>query len=157
MKVHIMRNGESVVNSTEKDTSLTDKGILQSKNKIGHFDVVICSPLLKAKQTLENSGITYTMLIITSLCREVLTGSVIKENRNINDFEKIIQTDSGYTIFGYQLGFKKNSGYYLVDVAYFLDNGISIEQIQSSQNIEYMEKIREEAKKTMAEIIKKLE
>ena len=74
MKIYILRHCESVHNANNRSGTncpLTEKGILQAKNISGHFDVVICSPLLRAIQTLKNSKITYDKLHTSHLCREI--------------------------------------------------------------------------------------
>lgn len=74
MKVYLLRHGESVHNArgySGKDCPLTDKGIKQANSINGSFDIVICSSLKRAKQTLENSKLEYKYLYISELCREI--------------------------------------------------------------------------------------
>lgn len=62
MRVYIVRHGEVTHNALKlynnSNEDLTDKGIMQAlelRNKIKdiNFDIVICSPLLRAKHTAE--------------------------------------------------------------------------------------------------------
>ena len=60
----LLRHGESVGNASAipnfmYDSPLSDVGKEQVKNISGHFDIVLCSPMLRAKQTLSCSKITY--------------------------------------------------------------------------------------------------
>lgn len=73
MKVYCLRHAESIFNATgtsEKDCDLTEKGKGQASLIKEHYDIVICSTMKRACQTLDNSQITYGKLIFTDLCRE---------------------------------------------------------------------------------------
>lgn len=73
MKVYCLRHAESIFNATgisEKDCSITEKGKEQASKIKEHYDIVICSTMKRACQTLDNSQITYGKLIFTDLCRE---------------------------------------------------------------------------------------
>lgn len=73
MKVFFLRHAESIFNATgnsEKNCSLTDKGKEQASKLKEHYDVVICSTMKRACETLDNSHITYGKLFFTDLCRE---------------------------------------------------------------------------------------
>ncbi len=73
MKVFFLRHAESVFNATgtsDKNCSLTDKGKEQANKLKEHYDVVICSTMKRACETLDNSHITYGKLFFTDLCRE---------------------------------------------------------------------------------------
>ena len=73
-----MRHAESTWNSigdTSRDCPITDNGKNQSAHLQGDYDVVICSTLKRARQTLDNSNIKYKEVIFTDLCREWLTGN----------------------------------------------------------------------------------
>ncbi len=73
MKVFFLRHAESIFNATgtsEKDCSLTVKGKEQASKLKEHYDVVICSTMKRACETLDNSRITYGKLVFTDLCRE---------------------------------------------------------------------------------------
>ncbi len=49
------------------DSPLTEEGKLQASRVTGHYDVVLCSPLKRTRETLENSKITYNKLVGRSL------------------------------------------------------------------------------------------
>lgn len=73
MKVTFLRHAESIFNAnliSEKDCSLTQKGIEQASALEEEFDVVICSIMKRTCETLEKSRIKYGKLIFTDLCRE---------------------------------------------------------------------------------------
>lgn len=73
MKVRFLRHAESVFNATgnsDKDCSITEKGKEQASKLKEHFDIIICSTMKRACQTLDNSQMTYGKLIFTDLCRE---------------------------------------------------------------------------------------
>ena len=74
MEVTFLRHAQSIFNrdlTSEKDCELTDYGIEQSKKINGTYDVIICSILKRAKQTLEYSELNGKQLYFTDLCREV--------------------------------------------------------------------------------------
>ncbi len=76
MRVDFLRHAESIFNrdlTSEKDCGLTDKGFQQASKVTGEYDVVICSIMKRACQTLENSQVTYGRLLFTDLCREKKT------------------------------------------------------------------------------------
>ncbi len=73
MKVAFLRHAESIFNrdlTSEKDCKLTDKGEEQAVQLKGEFDIVFCSIMKRACQTLEKSQIKYGRVIFTDLCRE---------------------------------------------------------------------------------------
>ena len=73
MKVTFLRHAESIFNKyliSEKDCELTEEGKQQAKNISGHYDVVICSTMKRACQTLDHSNLHYGRLLFTDLCRE---------------------------------------------------------------------------------------
>jgi broad specificity phosphatase PhoE len=73
MRVHFLRHAESIFNRdliSEKDCDLTEKGRQQASQVEGDYDIVICSTMKRACQTLENSKLTYGRLLFTDLCRE---------------------------------------------------------------------------------------
>lgn len=57
-------------NCKNKDCDLTPFGKLQAKQIQGNFDLVICSPLKRCIQTLNNSNVIYKRLEINHECRE---------------------------------------------------------------------------------------
>ncbi len=73
MKVTFLRHAESIFNAnltSDKDCELTEKGNQQAHNTQGEYDIVICSILKRACETLEKSQIRYGRVIFTDLCRE---------------------------------------------------------------------------------------
>lgn len=78
--------------NTTRDASLTPLGIQQSEKLEGHFDVVFCSPLRRARETLEKSKITYDELVIEPLVRECMYSiNDIIFDENVSDDK--IETD----------------------------------------------------------------
>jgi broad specificity phosphatase PhoE len=74
MEVTFLRHAQSVFNrdlTSEKDCDLSDLGIQQAEEVSGYYDVIICSILKRAKQTLLHSNLTSKQLHFTELCREV--------------------------------------------------------------------------------------
>lgn len=55
-------------NHSEKDTILTYRGRKQASFLKGIYDLVVCSTLWRAKETLLNSRIKYDTLIYSDLC-----------------------------------------------------------------------------------------
>lgn len=102
-----IRHAESYYNGSkreERDVGLNPAGILQAQKLNYDVDLVICSKLKRAVQTLHYSKIKYADVIYTSLCREIRNGHVTglfpneenikdtKENilENIKELKKII-------------------------------------------------------------------
>lgn len=77
--IRLIRHAESTFNQCgdqSRDVGLSDHGQIQAKQLTGQFDLVICSTLKRARQTLDLSQITYKNIIFTDLCREVLDGNL---------------------------------------------------------------------------------
>jgi len=73
MKIHFLRHAESIFNrdlTSEKDCDLTEKGRHQASEIKGDYNVVVCSTMKRACQTLDHSKLSYGKLIFTDLCRE---------------------------------------------------------------------------------------
>ena len=74
MRIDILRHCESIFNAYPQsiitDCGLTQKGKMQADKLKGHYNVVVLSPLLRTRQTLSLSHITYDDLIICYLARE---------------------------------------------------------------------------------------
>ena len=73
MSLWIARHGESTSNSGEDDcvdAPLSRRGIVQAQDLIGSFDLIVCSPLLRTRQTLEHSHLQHGRLFNEPLCRE---------------------------------------------------------------------------------------
>ena len=74
MEVTFLRHAQSVFNRDHvsgKNCPLTDVGIQQAEQITGEYDVIICSILKRAKETLQYSQLTAKKLYFTDLCREV--------------------------------------------------------------------------------------
>ena len=74
MEVTFLRHAQSVFNrdlTSEKDCNLTDLGKEQASKLHGDYDVILCSVLRRARQTLQYSNISGKELHFTDLCREV--------------------------------------------------------------------------------------
>jgi broad specificity phosphatase PhoE len=73
MRVEFLRHAESIFNKylvSEKDCELTENGKQQAQDISGHYDIVICSTMKRACQTLDYSNLRYGHLFFTDLCRE---------------------------------------------------------------------------------------
>jgi broad specificity phosphatase PhoE len=73
-----VRHGESTHNTGEdhsRNVPLSERGREQCKSISGEYDLVICSTMKRARQTLDESNVTYKKVIFTELCREHLDGS----------------------------------------------------------------------------------
>lgn len=74
-KVRLIRHAESTFNrhgSKDNDVPITDRGKDQAKSLEGEYDIVVCSTLKRAIQTLHNSNLKYKKVIFTPICREVM-------------------------------------------------------------------------------------
>ncbi|HSW76556.1 MAG TPA: phosphoglycerate mutase family protein [Candidatus Saccharimonadales bacterium] len=72
--LYFTRHAESYGNVGQDriDSPLTETGVEQAKKLIGHYDLIVCSPLRRAKETLHYSQLTYDKLIICDQFRERL-------------------------------------------------------------------------------------
>jgi broad specificity phosphatase PhoE len=72
-KIELIRHAQSLFNKygiSERDCGITNEGREQAATVTGHYDLVICSPLRRCKETLAESKVTYDELRIVDLCRE---------------------------------------------------------------------------------------
>ena len=71
-QVFFTRHAESYGNIGQPmiDSPLTAEGISQAKQLTGHFNLIIVSPLRRAKETLHHSQITYDHVMINNNFRE---------------------------------------------------------------------------------------
>lgn len=77
MTVTLIRHAKSTFNAygdLTRDCPITNKGIKQASELKDKYDLVICSTLKRARQTLDFSSIVYSNLIFTDLCREIRDG-----------------------------------------------------------------------------------
>lgn len=74
-RIILLRHAESEWNATgskEPNCPLSDYGRDYSKLLSFDVDLVVCSTLRRARETLDNSKITYKDVLFTDLCRELL-------------------------------------------------------------------------------------
>lgn len=101
MKITLIRHAESIFNATKEDIincDITSTGAKQAKILTGHYDIVIISPLLRTKRTLEESKITYDKLITCHLVREfiqdrcdIIEGEIFKKETEKSILKRINQ------------------------------------------------------------------
>lgn len=114
VKVRFIRHGESEFNKYNintpdyTDAQLTDLGVSQAKTIAGRCDLLLVSPLRRARQTAEYSNIIYSQSEISYDVREykkfrcyadfleseeiILEGEEDVRERCINTYEKIINS-----------------------------------------------------------------
>lgn len=72
--VTLLRHAETDFNTgadkTSRNVSINSVGEAQATALTGHFDIVLCSPMRRCKQTLTLSSITYDTLEECAACRE---------------------------------------------------------------------------------------
>jgi broad specificity phosphatase PhoE len=87
--IYVLRHGQTDHNTTghlEYDIGLNGAGLKQASKITGHYDVILCSTLRRAQQTLAHSQITYGRLQPSELCREMRVEITdIKINENLAD------------------------------------------------------------------------
>ena len=74
-KLYLLRHAESIANATrwkvcDVDTDLSEKGIEQAKQVTGEFDLVLVSPMKRARRTVELSQIKYKEIRVVHDARE---------------------------------------------------------------------------------------
>ena len=75
--ITLIRHAASTYNTYNKsirDPPLSELGKIQAKYLNGNYDLVICSTLKRARQTLDESNIIYKKIKFTELCREFRNG-----------------------------------------------------------------------------------
>ena len=78
--ITLIRHSTSTFNENgdlTKDCPLTQSGKNLAKNLKGEYDLVVCSSLKRARQTLDESNLIYKNVIFTDLCRELRDGTPI--------------------------------------------------------------------------------
>lgn len=73
--IRLIRHGESTWNSsgdTSRNVPTTEHGKKQSEVLEGEYDLVICSTMRRARETLDHSNIKYSKVVFTDICREIL-------------------------------------------------------------------------------------
>lgn len=72
-KIELLRHAQSLFNRygiDERDCGITNQGREQASKIEGYWDLVICSPMRRCRETLEASQIKYGELKIEEMCRE---------------------------------------------------------------------------------------
>jgi broad specificity phosphatase PhoE len=86
-----LRHAQSIFNRdliSEKNCSLSEFGKEQAAQLTGDYDIIICSILKRARETLQYSQLTAKKLYFTDLCREVRVDICdFLENENETDLE----------------------------------------------------------------------
>jgi phosphohistidine phosphatase SixA len=99
-KLFFVRHAESYGNIGQGiiDSPLTEHGIIQASQLVGHFDCVVVSPLRRAKETLHYSKITYDNIIINDDFRGRIFGitdqMVLDKKESEHDYEFNIRVDA---------------------------------------------------------------
>jgi broad specificity phosphatase PhoE len=91
--IYLIRHGQSTFNrygDTSRDVPLTPDGERQAREVSLNVNMVVCSILSRARQTLAESKISFKHLIHTDLCREEMNGNPI----NYIDKEDVISEES---------------------------------------------------------------
>ena len=90
-KVAFFRHGPSTFNvhgDLSPNVPLTEDGKKVCSSMKGHVDLVICSTLRRARETLDHSEIVYKRVVYTDLCRELLDGNTSNlYNGEVNTIE----------------------------------------------------------------------
>lgn len=74
-QIDFVRHAQSLANignSNIIDSPLSETGVEQAKKLKGHYDLIICSPLRRTKETLHYSKISYDDIIINYNIREMV-------------------------------------------------------------------------------------
>lgn len=69
------------------DTSLTPNGVDQAEKLTGHYDLILCSPMRRCKETLLYSNITHNKVYICNLFREYKTHNCDLMHSEEKEFE----------------------------------------------------------------------
>lgn len=94
--IKLIRHAPSTFNASgmkTKDAPIVDGKMAKSLN--GHYDLVICSTLKRARQTLDESNITYGHLIFTNLCREYKDGNPVNLFEGESD-DNLVETEENF-------------------------------------------------------------
>lgn len=78
--ITLCRHAQSTYNAfgdTTRDCPITDHGKQHASEISGNYDLIICSTLRRARQTLDASSLVYKNILFTDLCREIRDGNPI--------------------------------------------------------------------------------
>ena len=135
MPISFLRHCQSIFNATglmAPDIGLSEAGKQHASTITGKFDVVICSPLQRARQTLELSQIEYTDVEYFEDAREIPDGNIINHystespvpftQENINRRCKALKekihsypSDTNVLVVGHHTLFHRLLGLYFVN------------------------------------------
>lgn len=93
MKVAFFRHAPSTFNvngDLSPNVPVTEDGKNIAKAMAGHVDLVICSTLRRARETLDHSNLKYKKVIFTELCREILDGNT---SNLYNKEDNVVETE----------------------------------------------------------------
>jgi broad specificity phosphatase PhoE len=93
IKIAFFRHAQSTFNAfgdKSPNCPITDEGKSKCIEIQGSVDLVICSTLRRARETLDNSRLKYNRVIFTDLCREVMDGECCNY---YNNEEHIIESE----------------------------------------------------------------
>lgn len=79
-RIILIRHAESEYNASgleERNSKITEYGKKCSIYLDFNVDLVVCSTLCRARETLDNSKIKYKNILFTELCREFLNGNPV--------------------------------------------------------------------------------
>lgn len=148
--VFLIRHCESVFNAlgaSGRNCGLTDNGIAQAGQLTGNFDILFCSGLKRALDTLKCSGIQYIQLIVTNLCREFMVGpcdfyededisqeteeSVLERVKNFNALVKSFETK------GFKVGVISHGDFIWYYTSYMKDGIRFGRHLENGEVLEY--------------------
>lgn len=78
--ITFIRHGESTFNrfgTMTPDCPLSEEGKVQASRLAGVYDLIVCSPLRRARETVQFSGMESREIVISPLCREIGDGNPI--------------------------------------------------------------------------------
>lgn len=78
LTITFYRHAQSTFNAygdTQPDVPLSETGFKQAQQLGGDYDLVVCSTLRRARQTLDHSRMRYGRVLFTELCREICDGN----------------------------------------------------------------------------------
>lgn len=87
---HAQSEANVLRNLDERDSRLTKLGISQCKEVKGHFDIVLCSPLRRTRDTLGFSQVTCNEVIYVPEARECRwsTSDLMADDKEPDDYDE---------------------------------------------------------------------
>ena len=113
-RITLIRHAQSIFNANNdmtKNGGITEEGKRVASQLRGSFDLVICSTLKRARQTLDYSEIEYSSVVFTDLCRERMDGN---PTNCFNGQTNFIESDEDFKcrIFEFKIMLKKKAKKY---------------------------------------------